>query len=67
MANGDDHTPPVQRSLTLIMTLTSPKAAAELRAALGHFQGVPPDANPVQVALDKIGTVHFGPLHLPRR
>lgn len=59
MPNGDEHTPPVQRPLTLIMTLTSQEAAAELRAVLGHFQGLSPDANPVGVALDKIGTVHF--------
>lgn len=50
---------PVQRPLTLVMPLASPGAGAELRAMLGHFQGLPPEANPVRVALTRIGTVHF--------
>lgn len=50
---------PLQHPLTLIMRLTSPEAGAELRAILTRFQDLPPASDPVRVALDTIGTVHF--------
>lgn len=49
----------VQGPLTVIMTIKSPEAYAELNAILAKFNAMPPDQNPVIVALNSIGTVHF--------
>lgn len=49
----------VQNPLTLIMTLKSPEDFAELNAQLSHFQGLPPEQNPLNQALTATGIVHF--------
>ena len=53
------HAKAVQNPLTLIMTLANEQKAKELRATLEHIQSLPPDQNPVWVALDKLKIVHF--------
>jgi hypothetical protein len=50
---------PVQNPLTLVMLIRSPDDHRTLQAKLEHLQSLPPDRNPVTVALDEIGTVHF--------
>lgn len=49
----------VQNPLTLIMTLKSPEDFEQLNAQLSHFQGLPPDQNPLNQALTATGIVHF--------
>jgi hypothetical protein len=49
----------VQNPLTLIMTLKSPEDFEQLKAQLTHFQGLPPDQNPLNKALTATGIVHF--------
>ena len=50
---------PVQNPLTLVMKAKSPEDFAALRQRVEHLMSLPPDQNPVTVALNKIGTVHF--------
>ena len=50
---------PVQNPLTLVMTLKSPEDAAELEGFLLKAASLPDDQNPIRVALNAIGTVHF--------
>jgi len=50
---------PVASPLTLVMTIKSPQDFAELKALLGKLQSLPPDKNPITVALTKLATVHF--------
>jgi hypothetical protein len=50
---------PVQNPLTLIMRLKSPEDSAAVKARIGQLQSLPREANPITMALDKIGTVHF--------
>jgi hypothetical protein len=52
-------TQPIQSPLTLVMKAKSPKNFTALKQTVEHLQSMPPDQNPVTVALDKIGTVHF--------
>ena len=54
-----DDAQPVQRPLTLVMDIRSEEDAQALHQTLDHIQGLPPDQNPVVVALNKIATVHF--------
>jgi hypothetical protein len=49
----------VQNPLTLVMKAKSPEDFAALRQRVEHLMSLPPDQNPVTVALNKIGTVHF--------
>jgi hypothetical protein len=49
----------VQNPLTLIMTLKSPEDFEQLNAQLRHFQGLPPEQNPLNQALTATGMVHF--------
>lgn len=49
----------VQNPLTLVMTIKSPEDYQVLKATLDHIQSLPPDRNPIIVALNTIGTVHF--------
>lgn len=51
--------PPVQNPLTAIMTAKSPEDYAQLQQLVEHLQSLPPEKNPVTVALNKLGTVHF--------
>ncbi|MGH3754510.1 MAG: hypothetical protein ACRDRP_17790 [Pseudonocardiaceae bacterium] len=50
---------PVQNPLTAVMTAKSPEDYAALVQLVEHLQSLPPDQNPITVALDKISTVHF--------
>jgi hypothetical protein len=50
---------PVQNPLTLVLKAKSPDDYAALRQLVGDIQSLPPSQNPVTVALNKIGTVHF--------
>lgn len=50
---------PVQNPLTAVMTAKSPEDYAALRQLVEHLQSLPPEQNPVTVALNKLGTVHF--------
>ncbi|MGH3794194.1 MAG: hypothetical protein ACRDSP_04830 [Pseudonocardiaceae bacterium] len=50
---------PIQNPLTLVMKAKSPEDFAALKQTAEHLQALPPDQNPVTVALTKIGTVHF--------
>lgn len=50
---------PVQRALTLVMSIKSPQAYQELKALLDQIQGLPPDRNPVVLALNSLRNVHF--------
>ncbi len=51
--------PPVQNPLTLVMKAKSQEDYAALKQLVEHLQSLPPDQNPVTIALNKIGTVHF--------
>lgn len=48
-----------QNPLTLIMAIKSPADAAALKGMLTHFQSMPRNQNPLDVALDKLAKVHF--------
>ncbi|MGH3972546.1 MAG: hypothetical protein ACRDS9_04370 [Pseudonocardiaceae bacterium] len=50
---------PVQNPLTMVMKAKSSDDYAALKQTVEHLQSLPPDQNPVTVALNKIGTVHF--------
>ena len=49
----------VASPLTLVMTIKSPEDFAELKGLLAKLQGLPPDKNPITVALNRLATVHF--------
>jgi len=49
----------ISHPLTLIMTIKSPEDRVALEKLLTDTQGLPPAENPIAVALEKIGTVHF--------
>ncbi|MDE2366722.1 MAG: hypothetical protein KGM95_07295 [Betaproteobacteria bacterium] len=50
---------PVQSPLTLIMTIRSPEDFEALSARIHEIQSLPPEQNPIWVALDKLKIVHF--------
>ena len=50
---------PVANPLTLVMTIKSEKDYQALHQLLEGMQKLPPDKNPIRVALDKLGIVHF--------
>lgn len=50
---------PVQNPLTLVMKAKSQEDYNALRQTVEHIQSLPPEQNPIVVALDKIATVHF--------
>lgn len=50
---------PIQNPLTLVMKAKSAESWAELRRAVERVQSLPEDKNPIVIALNKIGTVHF--------
>jgi hypothetical protein len=50
---------PVQSPLTLVMKIKSEADFLQLNGLLQHFQSLPPDQNPIHVALDKLAIVHF--------
>ncbi len=52
-------TPTVQSPLTLIMKIKSETDFQQLNGLLSHIQSLPPDKNPVWLALTKLGNVHF--------
>jgi hypothetical protein len=49
----------VASPLTLVMTIKSPQDLTELKALLAKLQSLPPDKNPITVALNRLATVHF--------
>jgi hypothetical protein len=49
----------VQSPLTLIMKIKSDADYQQLNGILPHIQSLPPDNNPIWVALDKLANVHF--------
>jgi hypothetical protein len=52
-------TPAVQNALTLVMPIKSPEDYQVLFQQLTHFQGLPPDQNPLTLALASTHLVHF--------
>ena len=54
-----DEAKPVQTPLTLVMTIKSEEDAKALQELLTHIHSLPPEQNPIVVALEEIGTVHF--------
>jgi hypothetical protein len=50
---------PVQNPLTLVLKAKSPDDSAALRQLVENLQALPPEQNPVTVALNKLGNVHF--------
>ena len=50
---------PVAHPLTLVMDIKPPDGFPKLKALIEQLQGLPPDRNPITVALTKIATVHF--------
>ncbi len=54
-----DDAKPVQTPLTLVMTIKSEEDAKALQELLAHVHSLPPEQNPIVVALEEIGTVHF--------
>lgn len=49
----------VASPLTLVMDIKSTKDYQQLQALIAKFQAMPPEENPIAVALNKIQTVHF--------
>jgi hypothetical protein len=49
----------VQNPLTLVMRIKSPQDFQELEARIRQIQSVPPERNPIWIALDKLKIVHF--------
>jgi hypothetical protein len=43
----------------MVMKAKSPEDYAALQRLIAHFQSLPPEQNPVTIALSRIGTVHF--------
>ncbi|MGH3866581.1 MAG: hypothetical protein ACRDQ4_10675 [Pseudonocardiaceae bacterium] len=50
---------PTQNPLTLVLKAKSPDDSAALRQLVEKIQSLPPDQNPVTIALNKLGNVHF--------
>lgn len=50
---------PVANALTLVMTIKSPEDRVQLKTLITKLQSLPPDKNPIAVALAKLGNVHF--------
>lgn len=50
---------PVQNPLTAVLTAKSPEHYTALQQLVKKLQSLPPHKNPVVIALNKIGTVHF--------
>ncbi|MGH3692925.1 MAG: hypothetical protein ACRDRX_02790 [Pseudonocardiaceae bacterium] len=50
---------PVQNPLTAVMTAKSPEDYAALHQIIEHFQSLPPEQNPITIALNKLSNVHF--------
>jgi hypothetical protein len=57
--NQHQNVQPVQNPLTLIMKAKCAASAAGLRRLIEHIQSLPDDENPITIALNKLGTVHF--------
>ncbi len=49
----------ISKPLTLVMKIKSPADFAALEKLLGGFASLPPDENPIDIAMTKVGTVHF--------
>jgi len=49
----------VANALTLVMTIKSPEDKVKLKQLINSLQQLPPEKNPIAVALTKLGNVHF--------
>lgn len=49
----------VANPLTLVMNIKSPDDYEQLKALIGGMQSLPPEKNPIAIALTDISTVHF--------
>ena len=49
----------VANPLTLVMTIKSEQDYRVLKATIEKLQSMPPDQNPIAIALTKVATVHF--------
>lgn len=49
----------VANPLTLVMTIKSEQDYRQLKALIEKLQSLPPEQNPIVVALTKLATVHF--------
>jgi hypothetical protein len=49
----------VASPLTLVMNIKSPQDFLALKKKIEHMQSLPPDKNPIVVALNTLNTVHF--------
>ncbi|MDX1964966.1 MAG: hypothetical protein SFX18_17595 [Pirellulales bacterium] len=49
----------VTNALTLVMTIKSPDDKVKLKQLITSLQQLPPEKNPIAVALTKLGNVHF--------
>lgn len=56
---GSATKPAVTNALTLVMTIKSPQDRTKLKELITKLQSLPPDKNPIAVALTKLGNVHF--------
>jgi hypothetical protein len=50
---------PVANPLTLVMVIKSPQDYEQLKALIDKLQSLPPNLNPITIALNRISTVHF--------
>ncbi|HEY6422718.1 MAG TPA: hypothetical protein VIY28_05590 [Pseudonocardiaceae bacterium] len=50
---------PVQNPLTVVMKAKSPEDNTALRQVITQLQALPAERNPVTIALNKLGNVHF--------
>ena len=50
---------PVTKALTLVMTIKSAEDRDQLKRLIDGMQALPPDRNPIVLALTKLGDVHF--------
>jgi hypothetical protein len=50
---------PTQNPLTLVMKAKSPDDSTALRQLVEKLQSLPPDQNPITLALNKLSNVHF--------
>lgn len=50
---------PIQNPLTLVMTAKSPQDYAILQQTIKQLQSLPPEKNPITIALNNLANVHF--------
>ncbi|MGH3683620.1 MAG: hypothetical protein ACRDRU_10880 [Pseudonocardiaceae bacterium] len=50
---------PIQKPLTLVMTAKTPQDYATLQQIITQLQALPPEKNPITIALTNLANVHF--------